>query len=137
LATEAVYILDACAVIALLQGEPGAGRVELLLKQQGRSLIHAVNVCEVYYDLLRRNANATADTLEQVLDAIGLETTDTLSPALWQSAGKLKAELRRISLADCFALALALQEKGSLVTADHHEFDPVAEAGLCPIQFIR
>lgn len=132
-----MYIFDACAVIALLQGEPGAGSVELLLKQQGRFLIHAVNVCEVYYDLLRRNANAMADTLEQVLDAIGFETIETLSPALWQSAGKLKAELRRISLADCFALALTLRENGSLVTADHHEFDSVSKAGLCPVQFIR
>ncbi len=51
--------------------------------------------------------------------------------------GQLKAEWRRISLADCFALALAIREKATLVTSDHHELDRIAETGLCPFRFIR
>jgi hypothetical protein len=35
------------------------------------------------------------------------------------------------------AVAFALREDGTLVTSDHHEFDPIAAAGICPFQFIR
>jgi predicted nucleic acid-binding protein len=42
----------------------------------------------------------------------------------------------KLSLADCFALALAVRTGGTLVTSDH-EFDPVAALGLCPVLFIR
>jgi predicted nucleic acid-binding protein len=54
-----------------------------------------------------------------------------------RAAGKLKAEWRRISLADCFALALALGENGTLLTADHHELDRLAQEAIAPIRFIR
>ena len=46
-------------------------------------------------------------------------------------------EWRRVSLADCFAIALALLENGTVLTSDHHELDPIAQADLCPIRFIR
>lgn len=135
-AAEAVYVFDSCAFIAFLQDEPGADDVIRLMKER-RCLIHAVNVCEVYYDLLRRDDMGSANSLENLLQAGGLEIYAALPPHLWREAGKIKAELRRLSLADCFAMALTLQENGTLVTADHHEFDPVAAAGLCPIHFIR
>lgn len=105
--------------------------------KERRCLIHAVNVCEVYYDLLRRGDLESANSLEDLLQAGGLKIYAALPPELWREAGGIKADLRRLSLADCFAMALTLQENGTLVTSDHHEFDPVAEAGLCPIQFIR
>ena len=41
------YILDACAIIALLRDEPGARIVEQLLLEQN-CMSHAVNLCEVY-----------------------------------------------------------------------------------------
>lgn len=105
--------------------------------EEQRCLIHAVNVCEVYYDLLRRSDLENAHSLEGLLQAGGVEIQSTLPPNLWRQAGRIKAELRRLALADCFAMALTLQEGGVLVTADHREFDPIAEAGLCPIHFIR
>lgn len=60
-----------------------------------------------------------------------------MEDALWKQAATYKAILRRISLADCFALALANQTGGVLITSDHAEFDPVVEQKLCNIQFIR
>lgn len=105
--------------------------------KERRCLIHAVNVCEIYYDLLRRDDVRSADSLEDFLQAGGLEIYAALPPDLWREAGRIKAELGRLSLADCFAMALTLQESGVLVTSDHREFDPIAAAGLCPIHFIR
>jgi predicted nucleic acid-binding protein len=55
----------------------------------------------------------------------------------WQDAGRLKSVHRRISLADCCAAALARRLSGELVSADHHELDPLAAAGVISIRFIR
>jgi predicted nucleic acid-binding protein len=67
----------------------------------------------------------------------GISCRDDLSPSFWQSAGALKALQRRISLADCFAVTLARNLSGALVTADHHEFDPLVASGRYAISFIR
>jgi PIN domain nuclease of toxin-antitoxin system len=136
-ATEPVYILDACAVIALLHGEQGSGEVAALLEEpENRCRIHALNLCEVFYDGLRRSGLSDAARLEALLARNGIDIETEIPRSLWESAGQLKVALR-ISLADCFALALALQEKGTMVTSDHKELDRVAAAGICPIQFIR
>jgi uncharacterized protein with PIN domain len=138
LAVESVFVFDACALIALLEDEPGAAVVaELLQESKHRRLILAISACEIYYDLYRRGSREDAESLESILAEYDLELLDGLPSDLWKAAGKLKAEWRRVSLADCFALALALREKGTLVTSDHHELDRIAEAGACPILFIR
>jgi uncharacterized protein with PIN domain len=127
-----VFVLDACAFIALLEDEPGAARVEELLQQPtNRCLIHAISACEIYYDLHRRGNTADADSLEAIFAGYDLELLETLPAQLWRLAGNLKAEWRRVSLADCFALALTIQEEGTLVTSDHHELDRIAEAEVC------
>jgi len=136
-AAEAVYVFDACAVIAFLHAEPGAQEVAALLKPGRRRILHVLNLCEVYYDMVRRERVEDARSLEGILGGLGIEIDSGLPTSLWQEAGDLKARLRRLSLADCFAMALTLRENGTLVTSDHHEFDPVAAAGLCPIHFIR
>lgn len=47
-------VLDASAVIAFLRGEPGAEVVESYVSRRTDSLfMHAINLCEVYYDFLR------------------------------------------------------------------------------------
>lgn len=138
MAGEPVFVLDACAFIALLEDEPGAGVVEELLQEStNRCLIHAVSACEVYYDLYRRGNIQDAESVEAIFAEYDLQLLDTLPSDLWRIAGKLKAEWRRVSLADCFALALAIREKGTLVTSDHHELDAIAGAEVCPIRFIR
>ena len=135
---ETVYVFDACAVVALLKTEAGAAVVESLLREEGhRCLVHAINVCEVYYDLYRRDGEDIADGLEEILEAYGFELTAGVPSTLWRAAGKLKGYWGRVSLADCFALALAMREGGTLVTSDHHELDRIAQANVCPIHFIR
>jgi uncharacterized protein with PIN domain len=138
LATEPVFVFDACALIAILEDEPGAKMVEGLLQDpENRCLVHAVSVCEVYYDLCRRGDTEDADSLASLLTEYGLEIVEALPADLWRTAGKIKAEWRRVSLADCFALALAIREDGTLITSDHHELDPLAKAEVGRIRFIR
>jgi len=69
--------------------------------------------------------------------AVGVQPRQDISLEFWQAAGALKATLRRISLADCFAITLARTAGGSILTSDHSEFDPLSAAGICTVEFIR
>jgi hypothetical protein len=60
-----------------------------------------------------------------------------MGQSLWQEAGRLKAVHRRVSLADCFAIALASRLDAQVVTSDHHEFDALVASGVCRVLFIR
>ena len=55
----------------------------------------------------------------------------------WRAVGRLKAVYRRVSLADCCALALANKLGATLVSADRHEFEPLLAVGVCQIELIR
>lgn len=133
-----IYILDACAVVAFLWGEAGGGMTARLLSDpRNVCFIHAVNLCEVYYDAVRRTDVTTARQDIETLLASGLNVRTNLDTAFWQSVGELKISPGKLSLADCFALALAQTTGGTLVTSDHHEFDPIVPLNLCPILFIR
>lgn len=138
MADDELYIFDSCAVIAYLRHEPGAEIVaEILKDSRKRCLIHAVNACEVYYDIYRHSGEEDASALEEILATAGITLVETLPSPLWRIAGGLKAKWRRVSLADCLALALALLERGTVLTCDHKELDPIAQAAVCPIRFIR
>jgi predicted nucleic acid-binding protein len=131
------YVLDACAMIAFLRGEPGAEVVEgLLIERPSRCHAHAINLCEVYYDFLRASDGPTALRAVQDLMTAGVLVREDLAPALWQAAGRFKAR-HRVSLADAFALALAEAEGAELVTSDHHEFDPLVATQPVRFRFIR
>ncbi len=133
-----VFIFDACAVLALLNLEPGAEvAAEILENGENHCLIHAINACEVYYDLYRRGGDVAASPVLEILESNGLVIDASIDPGFWQAAGRLKAEWRRVSLADCLALTLTIRERGLLVTSDHHELDRIAKANLCRIRFIR
>jgi predicted nucleic acid-binding protein len=133
-----IYVLDGSAMIAYLRREPGWDVVANLLVAGGNTLFaHAVNLCEVYYDAVRTHSEARARTLISDLLAFQIIPREDMDPAFWQDAGRHKASYRRISLADCFCLALARRVAGELVTSDHREFDPIAPLGLCRVSFIR
>lgn len=130
-------VFDACALIAFLRGEAGADLVEDLLTAEGNlCMAHAINLCEVFYDFLRASDESTALEALDDLDTIDLLTRDDMSRPFWTQVGRYKAT-RRLSLADCFAVALANQEDAVLVTTDHNEFDPIAQDGVCRVLFIR
>ena len=119
------YVLDAWALLALLQSEePAASRVrELLLegeRQQATVLLSIVNLGEVYYRVGKRSSRAEAvDTLEMIR-----RLALTIVPAheeLVLAAADLKIA-HAISYADAFAAALAASTDAILVSGDP-EFD--------------
>ena len=70
-----VVVLDSSAVIAYLRGEPGHQRVAAALLDENRSCrMHAVNLCEVFYDTLRASGESIADNVLADLAAVGVPT---------------------------------------------------------------
>lgn len=131
------YVFDACAIVAYLRRETGCDVVmDLLAQHPDGYAMHAVNVCEVYYDSLRVGGAAIAADIFEILGKLGLVFRRDLDDVFLQEVGQLKVAYR-ISLADAFAVALARRLGATLVSSDHHEFDPLAQAGACHILFIR
>lgn len=131
-------ILDACAVIAFFRDETGAENVEnLLFNSDNHCMIHIVNLCEVYYDFYRSGGETSAEKIIKELSDINVKTRFDFSATFWRQVSKYKATIKRISLADCFALTLAHQERGILVTSDRKEFEPIIPLNICQIDFIR
>jgi PIN domain nuclease of toxin-antitoxin system len=133
------YVLDACAIISLIKNEDGALIVRQALEADNNvCFVHAVNLCEVYYDCLRCHGKNPAEQLLANLIEAGLVVRNDMDMDFWKAAGTLKAR-GRISLADCFAVALAEREDAVLLTSDHHEFEPLLAVPGFPaqVQFIR
>jgi predicted nucleic acid-binding protein len=132
------YVFDACAMIAFLRGEPGADVVqEILLDPTSHCVAHAINLCEVYYDFVRAADEKTARAAVRDLTKIGIRERRDMSTAFWMGVGQLKGTIRKVSLADCFAIEMARRIGAQIVTSDHHEFDPLATQRICAVRFIR
>jgi predicted nucleic acid-binding protein len=133
-----IKIMDANAISALLRGEAGQEVVAAqLADSDNQCLMHAVNLCEVYYDALRDGGASAGDEAIRKNYAAGVEVREDMDEAFWKLIGQLKVSPGKVSLADCFALALAIRTGGTLVTADHHEMNRIVPLGLCSFLFIR
>jgi uncharacterized protein with PIN domain len=131
-------VLDASAMIAYLRGEPGADELESRLQDDSEPCVtHAINMCEVYYKAVRRSGVDAAESAIQDLQDQGLVVREDLDKAFWRDVGQHKANVSSIPLADCFVVALANRLDAEAMTADHPDFDPIAERGLCRVAFIR
>jgi PIN domain nuclease of toxin-antitoxin system len=130
-------VIDASALIAFLRDEPGADVVENVLSAPEKRYAHALNLCEVYYDFFRASNQDAAEAAIADLLGLGIEERTEMDSEFWKDVGGLKAVHRRVSLADCCALALARRLGARLVTADRHEFEPILSASIAQIEFIR
>ena len=112
-------VLDACVVIAFLRGETGAAVVkDVLTDSQHLCFLHSTNACEIYYDYLRISDHSTAQQVIQDLIDIKISIHSDMDVEFWQVAGHYKAQFRRISLADCFAIAPSQRLGATLLTSD-------------------
>lgn len=131
------YLLDACALIALLNDELGAQRVETILSGTVPVYMSAINALEVAYDAVRRSQNTEAAAMIlRVVEDANVEIIWSLTEAEWIAAAKWKAR-GRLSLADAIALAIAETRNIKLVSADHHELDPLEADGLIQVEWLR
>ncbi len=132
------YVLDACALLALLNDEEGADLVEDLLVQGQNDecslLMHYVNLGEVYYFVYRQMGEQLANGVYAAIVELPIRFVG-ISELQLLTEGRIKA-VHRVAYADAFAIALCLMEDATLVTADHHEIDPLEQAGLIAVKWL-
>jgi predicted nucleic acid-binding protein len=124
------YILDACALIALLDHEPGWEKVYALVMRANAGdillYIHIVNLLEVYYGIRREKGAEAAQVMLDDVDTSAVQITNDVSIPLIREAGRFKITYD-MSLADTFVCASASLLSATLVTADG-ELKPVEAA---------
>ncbi len=130
-----IFVLDACALVALLNREDGAEKVVAAYKKaesgEAQIIMNRVNLLEVYYGFYRDKGEEYADKVMNSVEQ-SIVSISEFNKEIFPIAGRLKASYK-ISLADSIALAQALATGGELMTSDHHEFDVIE--GKEPINF--
>lgn len=111
-----VTVLDASAVLAFLQGEPGESMVRQAL-QSGHCVVSAANQAEVIAKALDRGADSEA--IKTILTKLAYSVIDIKAEDGMQ-AGWMRAQTRHIglSLGDRLCLAAAQRLKAKVLTAD-------------------
>ncbi len=147
-------VLDSSAMLAFLHREPEAALVEALLisaNEEGEENVyaHAVNLIEVYYDLLRTQTPAEAEAGIETLRLAGVTERRDLDDVFWREIATLIAAARALppdpttgkrstlALGDGFGVCLANRLGASFVTKDRSEIEPLHNAGLAGATFLR
>ncbi len=131
-----IFVFDSFAILSFLENEKGAWKVHALLskakKGKIKGLFCILNLGEVVYIIEREQglniAHRAIATLEQLpLEIIEVDRDLTLQ------AAHIKANYH-LSYADAFVVALAVIQRGYVVTGDS-EFKSVEK--LVPIEWIH
>jgi PIN domain nuclease of toxin-antitoxin system len=111
------FVLDASALLAYLNGEPGAERVRQCI-EQGQAIMSSVNLAEVLSkcaDQGMRSAKQAALCAALPLEIFAFDTALALSSAALRSSTRPQG----LSLGDRCCLALAQSRSATALTADH------------------
>ncbi len=128
-------VLDTWSVMAYFEDEPAGEQVEAIISDAHENGIplsmSVVNVGEVWYLFARQSSAEEADQTILELKQLGIGFID----ADWELAKEaaIFKSKNKMSLADCFAAALAKVNKADLVTGDK-EFKQVE--GEVKIQWV-
>ena len=113
-------VLDSYAILAFLFQERGHEKVVALFEEAAESdktlLIAAPNWAEVRYMIERKVGIAQWQEARAKLLGLPIEIVP-VDQELAEMAGEIKAH-KKMSLADCFAAALAKQQKAEIYTGD-------------------
>jgi PIN domain nuclease of toxin-antitoxin system len=109
-----IVALDSWAVLALLNDEPAAARVETVVDED-EAVMSWINLGEVYYQTLRRRDEPRARAaVEAIQRRVRVEEADS---TLVLAAARLKAR-GGISYADAFCVATAQRHRAAIYTGD-------------------
>jgi ribonuclease VapC len=125
---SAVFVLDSFPLLAYLQDEPTASRIEKLLdnagKEKCRLLLCIINLGEILYITERRGGLVKAQDTLALIQQLPIEILPADEQTVF-AAAHIKANYT-ISYADAFVVAIGIQENATLITADP-EFHAVEE----------
>jgi len=122
-----IFVLDACALIALVKNEEGANVVADIYKNANNGsawlYMNRINLLEVYYGFYRDKGKEYALDIMRQVEASSVLISEFDRDILLE-AGRLKATYK-FSLADSIVIAQTILLKVSILTSDHHEFDTI------------
>jgi len=115
-----IKVFDSYAFFVFFQDEENADKVENLLleaeKGNIRILLNIVNWGEIYYIIMRKFGEETAEKKMREIEQMPVEVI-LLDRELAREAARIKA-CHTLSYADSFAAALTKMGKGELITGD-------------------
>jgi len=120
-AASSLFLLDTSALFALIEDEPGADRVEALLRGEA-VLIPAVAGLEVYYVTCQERGEDEADRRLSLIRQLPARWLDQFDERVLIAAGRLKA---RISLADAIIAGFA-STAGAILVHKDPEYEAIA-----------
>ena len=126
-------VLDASALLAFLNGEPGAERVEARLSEG--AVMSTVNLAEVVSKLTERGMPVAA--IRNAVVGLGLRL-EPFDEALAYESGELRKLTQRqgLSLGDRACLALGIRNSESVLTTDR-AWDTVAHILGITVEQVR
>jgi ribonuclease VapC len=120
MAEPASFALDTYALLAYLQGEQSASRIEKLLedaaKEKCRMILSLINLGELLYITERRGGVAKAQDAMALIQQLPIEVLPADEQTVF-AAAHIKAN-HAISYADSFTVAIGIQENASILTGD-------------------
>jgi predicted nucleic acid-binding protein len=120
-------------VLTLLGDEPGAARVEEILRHGG-ALIPFVALIETYYLTLQTASPPEAEKRHALLKALPVEVLWHVDEPTALTAAKLKAR-HRLPLADALVAAFAIARGAVLVHKDPHFESLASQVQLEPLSY--
>jgi len=137
---NATFVLDACALIALLAGEHGAENVKKIIQDAVDGditlKINQINLLEVYYKVCNVYNQDEANKTIKKLKEFPIEIIIGLEEDVFNEAGRIKSKYK-IPLGDSIAAAECITGKGILVTSDHNDFDEIEKKENIKINWFR
>ena len=135
-----LFVLDACALLAVLAMEKGADTIRDLFQKavDGKIILmmSKFNFLEVYYKIYKAYGKNEADDLFEAMKQMPILIKDILTDEVFKEAGRLKSQYK-LSIADSVAVAESIVNEASLVTADHHEIEPIEKAEKIHVAWFR
>ena len=118
------YVLDTSALLALIENEEGAGRVEKLLREE-TVFLPCLALLEVHYVTRQERGQGEADRRYALLRQLSCEILWNFDEPTLLTASRFKAG-HRLSLADAMIAAFAQRQQSVLVHKDP-EYEALAE----------
>lgn len=117
---EKAKVFDASALITYFEGSSGCDKVRDIFKRSEKErsplFLSVINWGEVLYATERKYGPQKKEQIEGMMDQSGLEIAP-IDKDLARHASHLKNQYR-LGYADAFVLALAIEKKADLITAD-------------------
>jgi predicted nucleic acid-binding protein len=134
------YILDACALLAVLNKELGKGYeavnglLESAAKREADLCMSLINLVEVYYRYIQLKGVEVADAVMEQVKDLPISFIRDISDEVYCETARYKARYS-MSLADAFLCATAKSLAAVIVTRDK-KIKPVEKAESLSVRWI-